>query len=50
MQVKGLLLFQDQEAEERGCSLRASASFAEHLEAERAVIISLKKTRIQFSP
>lgn len=37
VQQDNLLLFQHQEGEESGCSLRSSASFTEQLQAERGV-------------
>lgn len=41
VQVKGFLFFQDQETEESGRGVRASASFAECLQAERGVSVAL---------
>lgn len=37
VQVKGVLFFQDQQAEESSCSLRTSSSFTERLQAEPGV-------------
>lgn len=41
LQVECLLFFQDEETEESGCSLQASAPFTECLQAERCVSAAL---------